>query len=386
MCNSKELLKKAIKLKGYGSDKSLTYKDKDLLEKETKVDKNLTVKPKVITCLNEYIDFIDSLDFSYKNPVFYRGQGNANFPINPNSLRNNPKNENLMIESFYRRFSSEIDSCKTDMARLVLMQHFGLGTRALDISESPLAALYFACSPMKKFCRNYDEEMSNWGEIVLFRNPEKNKPENQKPIHSNTVSILSSTAFMEEKFSLWKLGMEWKKDNNYMREEKYINLKDIIRSSVIVRVPQDNQRIKNQQGAFILVNANEVDAVCWDKKYASELTDYILSKDNVTFNDLINDKKWKEKLDDGNTWELEFKKIKPYSGENSNQIFDIDPFDLRRLYYRNDNDIQQVVLVPPGKIKENIIKELRKFNITEDFIYPDMDNVAHEIMENITKE
>ena len=59
---------------------------------------------------------------------------------------------------------------------------------------------------------------------------------------------------------------------------------------------------------------------------------------------------------------------------------------MRRLYYRNDNDIQQVVLVPPDKIKENIIKELRKFNITEDFIYPDMDNVAHEIMENITKE
>ena len=37
-------------------------------------------------------------------------------------------------------------------------------------------------------------------------------------------------------------------------------------------------------------------------------------------------------------------------------------------------------------IKKNIIKELRKFNITEDFIYPDMDNVAHEIMENINKE
>ena len=203
-----ELLDKALKLKGYGSDKSLSCKDKDLLEKEKKVDKNLTVKPKVITCLNEYIDFIGSLDFSYKNPVFYRGQGNANFPINPNSLRTNPKNENLMIESFYRRFSSEIDSCSTDMARLVLMQHFGLGTRALDISESPLAALYFACSPMKKFCQNREEEMSNWGEIVLFRNPEKDNPENQKPIHSNTVSILSSTAFMEEQFSLWKLGME----------------------------------------------------------------------------------------------------------------------------------------------------------------------------------
>ena len=37
-----ELLDKALKLKGYGSDKSLTYKDKDLMEKE-KTEKNETV-------------------------------------------------------------------------------------------------------------------------------------------------------------------------------------------------------------------------------------------------------------------------------------------------------------------------------------------------------
>lgn len=171
-----------------------------------------------------------------------------------------------------------------------------------------------------------------------------------------------------------------------MREEKYINLKDIIRSSVIFRVPQDNQRIKNQQGAFILVNANEVYALSENKKYAEKLTDYILSSDYITFDELMNDKIWKNRFSKGDTWELEFKKIKPYSGKNHNQIFDIDPFDLRKLYYRDDNDVQQVVLVPPGEIKKNIIKELRKFNITEDFIYPDMDNVAHEIMENINKE
>ena len=116
------------------------------------------------------------------------------------------------------------------------------------------------------------------------------------------------------------------------------------------------------------------------------MTDYILNTDYTTFDDLMNDKRWKDRFSKGNTWELEFKKIKPYSGKNHNQIFDIDPFDLRKLYYRDDNDVQQVVLVPPGEIKKNIIKELRKFNITEDFIYPDMDNVAHEIMENINKE
>lgn len=383
--NDKKLLENAIRLKGYGSDLSKDSSDKKRLEKTVRVDNELTVKPTVITCLKEYIEFIGKIEYSYKNPVFYRGQGNANYTISPGSLRKNPANEKIMLESFERRFSTEVDSCTTNMARLVLMQHFGMSTRALDVTENPLAALYFACSPMKKFNKNPDLEKKNWGEITIFRDPdfEEKESENQKPIDSNKVSIISSTAFMENEFNLWKLGMKWKKDNNFMHEERYIQLKEIIRSSVIVRVPQNNQRIKNQQGAFILVNANEVSSLGKDKRYAEELTNHILNtKDELSFNDLGNDQKWRKRFSEGFTWSLRFKKVKPYSGENRIKIFDIDPFDLRRLFYKDEEGIQQVVLIPPDK-KEGIVNELKKFNITEDFIYPDMDNVANEINENI---
>lgn len=379
-------LDKAIRLKGYGSfvgyNKS-EYKD---IQQVRKVDENLKVKPTIITCLIEYFEFIKNLNTTYENPVFYRGQGNANFSINPNSLRKNPANEHRLIDAFYRKFPDELDACHTDMARLVVMQHFGIGTRALDISENPLAALYFACSPMKKFCQNREEEMSNWGEITIFRDPninEESRPDEIKTIRSTTVSIMASTAFMEKDFNLWKLGMEWKKDNNFMREEKYALLGDIIRRSVIVRVPQDNPRIKNQQGAFILVNANEVSDENMGKDEAKKLTKYILENPHKNFEDLINDNHWKKLFE--YTWDLKFKKIKPYSGCNSLKEFDIDPFNLRRLFYRDEKGIQQVVLIPPES-KQRIIDELKVFNITEDFIYPDMDNVAHEIMENINKE
>lgn len=383
--NDKKLLENAIRLKGYGSDLSKDSSDKKRLEKTVRVDNELTVKPTVITCLKEYIEFIGKIEYSYKNPVFYRGQGNANYTISPGSLRKNPANEKIMLESFERRFSTEVDSCTTNMARLVLMQHFGMSIRALDVTENPLAALYFACSPMKKFNKNPEAEEKNWGEITIFRDPdfEEKESENQKPIDSNKVSIISSTAFMENEFNLWKLGMKWKKDNNFMHEERYIQLKEIIRSSVIVRVPQNNQRIKNQQGAFILVNANEVSSLNKDKQYAEELTNHILNtKDELSFNDLGNDQKWSRRFSEGFTWSLHFKKVKPYSGENRIKIFDIDPFDLRRLFYKDEEGIQQVVLIPPDK-KEGIVNELKKFNITEDFIYPDMDNVANEINENI---
>ena len=83
-------------------------------------------------------------------------------------------------------------------------------------------------------------------------------------------------------------------------------------------------------------------------------------------------------LDAERTWLLNFTKVKPYDDENEFDVFKRDPFDLRRLFYKDGKGIQQVVLIPP-EAKSGIAEELRRFNITEDFIYPDMDSVANEI-------
>lgn len=383
--NDAVLFSNAVKLKGYGSfDKN---EKKTVVERKRKVSNDLVVKPTVVTSVGEYLEFIQSLESTYENPVFYRGQGNANYLINPGVFRNNLANEDKILEAFRRHFPSEVDSCPNDMARLVLMQHFGLSTRALDISENPLASLYFACSPMKKFCVNREQEMAHWGEVVIFRELaayDDDSAADLKSIRNSSVSVMASTAFMGKTFSLWKLGMEWKKDNNYMREERYIPLKEIIHCSRIVRVPQNNPRIKNQQGAFIMINANRVTGIAGSEDKALELTKLILSDKDLTFNYLMKQPKWNKCFEDGNTWELEFEKVTPYSGSNEISIFDTDPFDLHRLFYTDKDDVQQVVLIPPDK-KEDIIKELGRLNITEDFIYPDMDNVAHEIVEQYSK-
>ena len=135
------LFDKALRLKGYGSyEEKISESEYRKIEKERTVEGGLRVKPTIIRSLQDYITFIDELDSDYKNPVFYRGQGNANYTINPTALRLDPKNEKLMIDSFSRRFSNEIEPCVNDMARLALMQHYGLSTRALDITENPFAA------------------------------------------------------------------------------------------------------------------------------------------------------------------------------------------------------------------------------------------------------
>ncbi len=343
----------------------------------------LSVKPTIIRGLHEFIDFIDGIGGSYFNPVFYRGQTNADYLLTPNCLRVNSKNEHLMIEAFTRRFYDELNRCHSSMERLMLMQHFLLPTRCLDVTESPLVALYFACSNMKKFRKVIIEEKDkDWGEIVLFQEPDSDaekKPEKLKAIESSNISVIANTAFMEEVFSLWHLGARWKKDVDLGHDEKYIDLRSIVRRSYIVRVPQNNPRIKNQQGAFIMSNANMA-YVKGQEEESKELTQTIINSDYITYHNLM-EKNWK--LDDEKTWNLWFKKVNPYSEDNELDIFKTDPFDLKRLFYKKDG-VQQVVLIPPD-CKQSILAELRKFNITEDFVYPDMDNVANEISEQINK-
>ena len=375
----------AEKIKGYGSyDKSVSDSEIEEVKTVKGADK-LKVKPKVIRDLAAYIRFISEIKSSYKNPVFYRGQTNADYLLTPNCLRTNPKNEHLMIEAFYRKFFDELNKCHTSMEKLVVMQHFQLPTRCLDISESPLMALYFACSHMKKFnAKKLKPDEEDWGEIVLFREPEKDDykaSENLKDVESSNISIIANTAFMEEDFSLWHLGARWKKDVDIGHDEKYIDLRTIVRRSYIARVPQNNVRIENQQGAFIMANANMA-YIDGSEKESKKLTEAILKENYITYHDLI-DRGYD--LDKEKSWELRFWKVKPYSDENELEIFRTDPFDLHRLFYKNDAGIQQVVLIPPSQ-KQPILDELAKLNITEDFVYPDMDNVAHEISEQFSKE
>lgn len=377
---NEESFNRAIKIKGYGSyNKSVP--DKEISKIKFLQGQNVfKVKPTIIRNLKGYINFVNKIDTSSLNPVFFRGQTNADYLITPNCLRTNPQNEHLMIEAFNRRFYNELSKCQSSMEKLMLMQHFNLPTRCLDITENPVIALYFACSHMKKF-RNKEvtKEDEDWGEVILFReqDTEDKKPERLKSIESSNISIIANTAFMEDDFTLWQLGTRWKKDVDIGHDVKFIDLRSIVRQSYIARVPHNNPRIKNQQGAFIMVNANM--AYLYEQEDKSkELTEEILQEYSITVKDCFPNKSIKNLAR-----ELHFKKIKPYSDENEISIYRSDPFDLQKLFYKK-NKIQQVALIPPDS-KSIILDELKRINISEDFVYPDMDNVANEINEQFNK-
>lgn len=388
----------AKRIKGYGFSEYEDGKNANVSRAKKISERSDGVKVKCIPVesLQEFINVIDSLDTSFDKPVFFHGKTNANHLLTPLILYKNLSAEHKHIQEFERRFPKECYNCVSVMEKLVFMQHYTLRTRCFDLSENPLISLYFACKDMVKFRRNEIGDKEKWGEVLVFRDTSpiddtKNFDDTKNSL-SSTTSLIVNTAQMEEKFSLEKLQMFYKNDGHLAFDERYISFRDLVRRSVIVRTPQINDRIKNQQGAFILVNANEFVDDGDDEKLpggisAYDFTEFVLSdegKDCNVFN--LNKNKYPkyarafQNIRIGN---FTMKKIQPYSDENKHDIFKTDPFDINRLLYCDENNMQIVVLVPPAA-KEKILRQLEKLNITEEFVYPEADSIANAINEKLS--
>lgn len=121
-----------------------------------------------ISSLAEYMAWVENSTQKARaegnESLFYRGHSDANYKMSPSSFRTAPDGksfravEHHLFEDMLRRDHATFVNDRTIFEKLVRMQHYGLPTRLLDLTLSPLVALYFACE------RHNDAT----GEVLLF--------------------------------------------------------------------------------------------------------------------------------------------------------------------------------------------------------------------------
>lgn len=299
--------------------------------------------------IHEFASIIEefSKDSSGKTLLF-RGQTNEAYQLEPSLAR---KIQGTDLTYVY----AELDMVTNAMSKrpemfyeekypinlLVKLQHFGLPTRLLDVTYNSLMALYFACE------KDFDQD----GEVFIFV-PENNYLMRMKKFSNcemNLVAgmyrintILSYT--LSDYFEVIKYDYNKVKSfsetskAHFAKVENYLqNLLTELSSPTFVLPMFLSERQKHQSGAFILF-PNKISPPT--KTYENKCEEYL------------------------------------------NHFFKPELVELPK-----EDKVVQCIIKIPKESKELILKSLKHFGITKDFVYPEnVENISELIKNDATED
>jgi len=221
---------------------------------------------KEITSLEKYISAVmrmkqeqDALglgDYHW----FFRGQSNSMWPVIPNVFRSNKLNsEYAMIQNAIRQNPFEFRTL-TEFETLTKLQHYGLGTRLLDVTLNPLVAIYFATAPMVDYQRGKDKRFKQveMDGAIFYKNT---------PWHSVNelcVRIAMTLPFIQldetttvESLLAHLLTHKVIEESEYglLSSDDYSLFIEYIQKSYFIVSTHSNERLVRQSGAFVLPTA-----------------------------------------------------------------------------------------------------------------------------------
>ena len=226
--------------------------------------------PHRINSVSSYIKAIFDMrsakisEYSLSSYWFFRGQKNSSWGMCPNVFRNDALTYEFdSIETAIRQRPYDFRECTTDFEILTKLQHYGLGTRLLDVTLNPLVALYFASEK----CEEYVPGKDGRGKYVLRDGKIAYRYGYGHRLTELEVRIACALPFIDftedltvdrllEK--LYKEGIIKVDEEISLKENDYKRFIQVIQSNSFVVSAHSNERLTRQSGAFIIPTAIKI--------------------------------------------------------------------------------------------------------------------------------
>lgn len=249
------------------------------------------MEPKVIHTLPEFVESVCDIRSTFVHESIlcneislFRGHADENFELLPSLARGREDEFDVTLLNLERslitlatyKYPNLFGKNLLPIERLTLLQHYGIPTRLLDVTENCLVALYFAC------CSLDDKN----GEVFMFKINEQhinNFPILQAIADSGILCNSSAPTSVERFYEHAKQQpyfTEFQTPTAYINSSKsalVLWIKNIVEHPIFIHAPYQTIRQRLQQSRYILF-ANQLSiesTIDDDKKYTAIFTSNI---------------------------------------------------------------------------------------------------------------
>jgi hypothetical protein len=175
--------------------------------------------------------------------ALFRGQSDSSFRLEPSIFRKGLLlKEHILIHELLIKAPDAFSPFDNAFQKLIKMQHYGLPTRLLDFTTNPLVALFFACNG------SFDKD----GEVIILYDYLERSDSKE------VLDIAILAEFPGSKRGDLRCYLSEHGGRSFTSSSKSGISHELDaflqRTYIPVSAPLNNERIKRQHGAFIIVN------------------------------------------------------------------------------------------------------------------------------------